>query len=412
MTDPAADQGHFEPRFRPLAETFFRRTRASEGGGALAVYQDGVKVVDVWGGKRDPSGAPWVERTPSLSFSTTKGVASVALHRCVDQGRIAYDAPVARYWPEFAQAGKDAITVRHVLCHEAGLYDVRGLLGDAHDLLDWERVTSALAAARPAHVPGRHNAYHALTYGYLVGELVRRVSGLPLRDFVRTELAEPLGLDHLHLGAPPEAIAEAARYFPLPEGERMQRGMRAGGPRATAGRKLSVPQRLQLTGMAAMRRAGVPLDPERFTSALIPRGAAEFDWSADATLAACNPSAGGLFTARALAKLYGALALGGTLDGYRVLSPETLKQATALQNRRLDGVLLLPMHWRLGFHSIASKRGFHPGAFGHYGFRGSGAFADPRRRMAVAYVTNCGGGSPIGDGRIFEFAGLAARCAG
>ena len=95
-----------------------------------------------------------------------------------------------------------------------------------------------------------------------------------------------------------------------------------------------------------------------------------------------------------------------------MLSPETLKQATALQNRRLDGVLLLPMHWRLGFHSIASKRGFHPGAFGHYGFRGSGAFADPRRRMAVAYVTNCGGGSPIGDGRIFEFAGLAARCAG
>jgi CubicO group peptidase (beta-lactamase class C family) len=410
MSDSNGDQGHFEPRFQTLAETFFRRTAASEGGGALAVYQDGVKVLDVWGGRRDPSGAPWLERTPSLSFSTTKGVASIALHRCVDQGLIAYDAPVARYWPEFAQAGKGNITVRHVLCHEAGLYDVRGLVSDAHQLLDWEHTVSALAAALPAHAPGRHNAYHALTYGYLVGELVRRVSGVHLRDYVRRELAEPLGLDHLHLGAPPEAILEAARYFPLPEGERMRRGgVRAGV--SHAGGKRSLRAGLQQAGVAALRRAGVPLDEERFARALIPRGAADFDWSADATLAACNPSAGGLFTARALAKLYGALAVGGTLDGVQVLSAETLKQATALQNRRLDGVLLLPMHWRLGFHSIASKRGFHRGAFGHYGFRGSGAFADPRRRMAVAYVTNCGGGSPIGDGRIFEFAGLAARCA-
>jgi len=406
-----SDQGHFEPRFRTLAETFYQRTAASEGGGALAVYQDGVKVVDVWAGKRDPSGAPWVERTPSLSFSTTKGVASIALHRCVDQGRIAYDAPVARYWPEFAQAGKGDITVRHVLCHEAGLYDVRGLLGDAHELLDWERVVSALAAARPAHAPGRYNAYHALTYGYLVGELVRRVSGVPLRDYVQRELAEPLSLDHLHLGAPPEAIAEAARYFPLPEGERMQQRMRGAARGGEAGKR-SLRSQLQRAGVLALRRAGVPLDQERFARALIPRGAVGFDWSADATLAACNPSAGGLFTARALARLYGALAVGGTLDGVQVLSAATLKQATALQNRRLDGVLLLPMHWRLGFHSIASKRGFHRGAFGHYGFRGSGAFADPRRRMAVAYVTNCGGGSPIGDGRIFEFAAIAARSAG
>lgn len=409
MSDTTHDQGHFEPRFRPLAETFFRRTRASEGGGALAVYQDGVKVVDIWGGKRDPSGAPWVERTPSLSFSTTKGVASIALHRCADQGLIDYDAKVARYWPEFAQAGKGDITVRHVLCHEAGLYDVRSLVSDAHELLDWELTVTALAAARPAHAPGQYNAYHALTYGYLVGELVRRVSGLHLRDFVRQELAEPLGLDHLHVGAPPEAIAEAARYFPLPEGERMRRGVRASAPSTSGKRTLRA--QLQQAGVKALRRAGVPLDQERFARALIPRGAADFDWSADATLAACNPSAGGLFTARALAKLYGALALGGTIDGVRVLSPETLKQVTTLQNRRPDGVLLLPMHWRLGFHSIASKRGFHRGAFGHYGFRGSGAFADPRRRMAAAYVTNCGGGSPVGDGRIFEFAGLAARCA-
>lgn len=405
-----SEHGHYEPAFRALAETFFRATRKAEGGGALAVYQDGHKVLDVWGGLRDPSGAPWVERTPSLSFSTTKGVASVALHMCADRGLIDYDAPVARYWPEFAQAGKSALTVRHVLCHEAGLYDVRGLLNDAHELLDWERVISALSAAPPAHAPGRFNAYHALTYGYLVGELVRRVSGVHLRDFVRTELAEPLGLDHLHIGAPPEAVAEAARYFPLPERElRRRRGPGKRPGEAPGARGLA--SRVRGAGLVALRRAGVPLDQERFVRALAPRGVAALDWSADATLAACNPSAGGLFTARALAKLYGALSIGGTLDGVRVLSEQRVRQLAELQNRRLDGVLLLPMHWRLGFHSIASKRGFHPGAFGHYGFRGSGAFADPRRRLSVAYVTNCGAGSPIGDGRIFEFAGVAARCA-
>ncbi|MEZ4327538.1 MAG: serine hydrolase domain-containing protein [Polyangiales bacterium] len=427
-----SEHGQFEPAFARVAEAFFTSTRKAEGGGALAVYQDGAKVLDLWGGRRDPSGAPWEEHTPSLSFSTTKGVASVALHMCADRALITYDAPVARYWPEFAQAGKDGITVRHVLCHEAGLYDVRGLLDDAHQLLDWEHVVGALAAATPAHAPGRFNAYHALTYGYLVGELVRRVSGVHLRDFVRTELAEPLGLDHLHIGAPPEAVAQAARYFPLPEGELRRRGGRHAGAGGSAGGSLGGPGgvnhggeraagrrrgaslrgRAQRAGVLALRRAGIPLDQERFVRALAPRGVAALDWSADATLAACNPSAGGLFTARALAKLYGALAVGGTLDGVQVLSRERIQQLATLQNRRPDGVLLLPMHWRMGFHSIASKRGFHPGAFGHYGFRGSGAFADPKRRMSVAYVTNCGVGSPIGDGRIFEFAGIAARCAG
>jgi CubicO group peptidase (beta-lactamase class C family) len=309
--------GHYEPAFATLADTFSRRTEASEGGGALAVYVDGEKVVDVWGGVRDPSGAPWEEGTPSLSFSTTKGIASLALHRCADRGLIDYDAPVARYWPEFAQAGKERTTVRHVLCHEAGLYNVRELLGDAHELLDWDTVVSKLAAARPAHAPGRFNAYHALTYGYLVGELVHRVSGAHLRDFVRTELAEPLGLDHLHIGAPAEAVAQAARYFPLPEAEAKRRAGRnaAAGvgrpPKSAPSGKKALGARLQRGSFAALQRVGIPMNPRRFASALAPRGVGKFDWSSDATLAACNPSAGGLFSARAGQGLRGARARGG-----------------------------------------------------------------------------------------------------
>jgi CubicO group peptidase (beta-lactamase class C family) len=393
-------EGEAHRDFRALRGHFERRLEASEGGGALTVYHRGAKVVDLWGGVRAPDGSPWERETPSLSFSTTKGVTSTALHLCVDRGLLRYDDPVCRHWPEFAQAGKEGVTVRHVLTHEAGLYDVRGLVEHATDLTDWDRTIQALAAARPAHAPGRFNAYHALTYGYLVGEIVRRASGAHLRDFVRTELAEPLGLDHLHIGATPDAVRAAARYFPLPGADGAPLSERRASPRARA----------MGAGMRLLRLAGVPFDPKRSLGALAPHGMRDFDWCSDASLAACNPSASGLFTARSLARMYAALAGGGAIDGMRLVSEETVRRASQVQNRRPDGVLVVPMHWRLGYHSIVSKRGFHRGAFGHYGYRGSGAFADPRRALSVAYTTNAGGGSPIGDGRIFELAGVAARC--
>jgi CubicO group peptidase (beta-lactamase class C family) len=393
--------GEAHPDFRALRDAFARRVESSEGGGAIAVYHRGAKVVDLWGGARAPDGSAWSRETPSLSFSTTKGVTSTALHLCADRGLVRYDDPVCRHWPEFAQAGKGDITVRHVLTHEAGLYDVRGAVEHVTDLTDWERTTAALAAARPAHAPGRFNAYHALTYGYLAGEIVRRVSGMHLRDFVRTELAEPLDLDHLHVGATPEGVRAAARYFPLPAGEVAPLMARRASPRARA---------IEF-GIKALRIAGVSIDPSRTLRALAPHGMKEFDWSSDASLAACNPSASGVFTARSLARLYGMLAGGGAIDGVRLMREETVRRASRVHNRRPDGVLVVPMLWRLGYHSIFSRRGFHRGAFGHYGFRGSGAFADPRRELSVAYVTNAGAGSPVGDGRIYELAGVAAACA-
>jgi len=392
--------GHADPRFTPVADAFRKHLAQSRGGGAVAVFYRGRPVVDLWGGVKDPSGAAWREHTPSLSFSTTKGVASTALHMCVDRGLLSYDDPVAWYWPEFAAEGKGRITVRHVMAHEAGLFDVRSITEGANDLLDWDTTVNALARARPSHPPGRHNAYHGLTYGYLVGELVRRVTGTHLRDFVREEMAAPLGLDHLHIGAPPEAIAAAARYFPLPERERLPR----------KGQRPTLRARAIGGGFRLLRLAGVA-DTRRTIRALVPKGITHFDWSSDEAMAACNPSASGVFTARALAKMYATLAAGGTLDGVRLLSPETVRTARRVQNRRPDGVLMFPMNWRLGYHSIVTRRGFHRGAFGHFGYRGSGAFADPRRHLAVAYITNWGGGSPVGDGRMVELSGLAAGVA-
>ena len=366
------------------------------------MFHRGVKVVDIWGGLREPGGDAWEEHTPSLSFSTTKGVASTALHMCVDRRLLDYDDPVCRHWPEFAQNGKESITVRHVMSHEAGLYDVRGVTAGARDLLDWDTTVQALARAAPAHPPGRYNAYHGMTYGYLVGELVRRTSGTHLRDFVREQIAGPLEADHLHIGAPPEAVRVAARYFPLPARERVERDPSGRG----AARQRAIGRAMKL-----LRLVGVPADPRRAIRALAPKGIAQFDWSSDESMAACNPSASGLFTARALARMYATLSAGGTLGGIRLMSEQTVRRARRVQNRRPDGVLVVPMAWRLGYHSIVTRRGLHRGAFGHFGYRGSGAFADPRREMSVAYITNCGGGSPVGDGRIFEMAGVAARCA-
>ncbi|MEZ4369732.1 MAG: serine hydrolase domain-containing protein [Polyangiaceae bacterium] len=183
---PLVVHGHAAPEFIRVRDALWRQLKRTGGGAAVSVYYQGECVVDVWGGVRDETGRPWERDTLSVSFSTTKGVASTALHLLVDRGLVDYDAPVARYWPEFAQAGKAAITVRQLMSHQAGLYGLSELAERAEDLLDWELMVARLAAAAPAHRPGSHSAYHALTYGFLVGEIVRRVSGRPLSDFIRT----------------------------------------------------------------------------------------------------------------------------------------------------------------------------------------------------------------------------------
>jgi CubicO group peptidase (beta-lactamase class C family) len=394
--------GSHEPGFAPLARAFAEvLARPPHGGGALAVYQDGRKVFDMWGGPRDDAGSPWEERTPSVSFSTTKGVASTALHILADRNLVHYDEPVAHYWPEFAHNGKGDITVRQVLNHSAGLYDVRNVVS-FEQLLDWDTTVGLLARAPALHAPGRLHAYHAITYGHLVGEIIRRVSGKSFSAFVQDEIAGPLGLADFWVGADDEGAARAARLK-----------RRAAQPRPSIGSKRPRrPARKHAMRLLerGLRFVGVPLDLKRMRDAFAPRGAELYDFSSPEVLRACIPSFNGLFTARDIARMYAAVGAGGSLDGVRLMSAETVRTATELATLRPDAVVVFPMGWRLGYHSVPTLQGFIRGAFGHYGYGGSGAWASPLDQAALGYVVNAGAGTPVGDLRLVKLSSVAISC--
>ena len=373
-------QGKADRRFRPLIHRFadiFRKP--SHGGGALAVFWRGQPVVDVWTGYADSKGkVPWERDTAAMSFSTTKGVASTVVHRLVDRGLLAYDEPLATYWPAFAEADKREITLRDLLSHQAGLHRVRGLVPDAEGLLDHLSITDLVAAQVP-HRPHRGGTgYHAFTFGWLVAGLVKQVTGMGLREAVEVELAKPLGLDGLWIGAPQDQWHRVAELFPpLPKMFAVERiASRAERNRTT--RYLA--EALLIDGWERL----VFHDPER------------------RLLGTEMPAANGVFTARALAKMYAALATDGTVDGVRVLSPETLREAGRVQNRSRDYVLGLPMRWRLGYHQAFTAGRPAWKAFGHFGYGGSGAWADPETGMSLAFVTNRLGSftTPVGDIRL------------
>lgn len=389
--------GSVHPGFEDVARVFRRQLRRTTGGAAVAVYHRGELVVDLWGGWRT-IGEPWQRDTLAMCFSTTKGVTSAALHLLADRGLIDYDAPVATYWPRFAKSGKDRVTVRHVLTHSAGLHRMRTLVDHASRMLDWEYMVAALERATPAYEPGSRHGYHALTYGWLAGELVRRVSGRPIARFVDEELAHPLGPGGLYLGCPPEQRHRIAPLAPMaaPLGRRLglQPGAVLGGP---AGR---IPALL-----------GLPVNPRRFVNALLPRGIEDVLWGPE-VMDAEIPAVNGFFTARSLAKLYAMLADGGEVGGVRLMSPQTVQQIAVAHSRGPDLVLVIPMGWRLGYHSAFTTRGTVSGAFGHFGFGGSGGWADPQRRLALAMVCNRGTGSPIGDLRLAGLGTAVVRAPG
>jgi CubicO group peptidase (beta-lactamase class C family) len=385
--------GWVQPGFEDIARVFQGQLRRTTGGAAVAVYHRGELVADLWGGSR-AEGQPWQQDTLTMCYSTTKGVISTALHLLADRGQIDYDAPVAAYWPQFARGGKERITVRHVLTHSAGLHRIRTLVDHAERMLDWEYMVAALERAEPAYEPGTRHGYHGFTYGWLAGELIRRVSGLPVARFVEDELARPLGLDGLYLGCPPEQRRRVAPLAPMCGALGRGLGEVMGGP---VGR---IPELLRL-----------PVSPRRLVNALLPRGIEDVLCGPE-VMDAEIPAANGFFTARSLAKLYALLAHGGEADGVRLLSPQTLEKIAMVHSRGPDHVLVVPMGWRLGYHSAFTTRGTLPGAFGHFGIGGSGGWADPRRDLALAMVCNSGTGTPIGDLRMAELGTAAARAPG
>ena len=384
-------QGYVQEDFRPVAELLEKQLEGSgAGGAAVCVYHRGERVVDIWAGAKSPSDE-WESDTIALSFSTTKGVMATMVHALVDRGLLDYDDPVAKYWPEFAQAGKGAITVRQILNHQAGLYPIRSLIDHADRMLDWDYMAGALAAATPACEPGSAPGYHGITFGWLVGELIRRVTKLSLKDAIRTLLVEPLELDGLFLGAPMEARPRVASLI-----------------RPTF-KAPTLWSRLRGWAVRVMCRV-FGLDPGLAKEALLPHGCRETFFS-DRMLDAEVPAMNGVFTARSLARMYAMLAGGGLLDGKRFLSEATLRRATQVQSRKLDAVVGFPMRWRLGYHLVGTSRGVLPNAFGHFGYGGSGAWADPDRNLSLAMTLNRVAGTPFGDMRMVKMGGVVSKCA-
>jgi CubicO group peptidase (beta-lactamase class C family) len=376
-------RGKVDDAFAAVADALRRQIEDGRHlGGALCVYHKGKPVVDVVFGDRDASGEPWEPETMVVAFSTTKGVASLAVHILADRGAIEYDKPVSYYWPSFARNGKERIEVRHLLSHEAGLHRIRDLVKDPDWILDWEMMVSIVEAMEPAYEPGTANGYHATSYGWLVGELVRRVSGEDISTFVRREIAEPLGLDGCHIGIDRSEASRLARLVLTEPGA---------GP-----------------GVLVENATGSAL--EEGAKAIAP-GFERILANDLEILEVPLPAGNGVFTARSLAKLYAAMSLPPEGSDTPIIGRRTLELAATLQNTRPDLVIGLPIGWRLGYHSVFSPAGMLENAIGHFGFGGSGAFLDIDRQLAIALVVNGISLSFLSNMRLVEIGAAAIQCA-
>ncbi|MGW0773422.1 serine hydrolase domain-containing protein [Streptomyces sp. NPDC002835] len=361
---PVDIEGHCDERFSAVRAAFEANFRErGELGAAVTVLAGGEKVVDLWGGWADATRTrPWQRDTTVNVWSTTKGPTALCAHVLADRGLLDLDAPVADYWPEFAAEGKKAVLVRHLLSHRAGLAGLR----EPHsldELYDWELTCARLAATEPWWEPGTRSGYHAITYGHLVGEVVRRVSGLPPGEFLRQEITGPLGIDFT---------------IGLPESE--------------AGRvaELVHPAPAQSSEQAA---AFAQLAPVALAALVNPVTGADAANSAG-WRAAEIPAANGHGTARAVASLYGVLAGRGRLDGHQVLSERAAERVREGQGACRDLILGAgfahdtEIGLGLWLSGANGSYGPNPRAVGHDGFGGSCGLADPEGAIALGYVMN------------------------
>ncbi|WP_236975671.1 MULTISPECIES: serine hydrolase domain-containing protein [Mycobacterium] len=329
------------------------------GGGALSVYLDGQPVVDVWKGWADRDGqVPWTENTAPMVFSATKGMAATVIHRLADRGLIDYDAPVAEYWHAFGANGKANMTVREVMKHTAGLSGLRG--ADQVTVLNHVAMEERLAAASPGRLLGKP-AYHALTFGWLMSGLARAVTGKDMRVLFREELAEPLNSDGFHLGRPPAESPTKVAEIIMPQDI-------AANPLFTY-----AVQKVANNFSGGYRSMYFP-------------GVIAAVQGDNAMLDAEIPAANGVVTARALARMYGAIANGGEVDGTRFLSRRLVAGLTGERVMARDHNIFMPMAFHLGYHALPFGN-VMPG-FGHVGLGGSVGWSDPETGLAIGVVHN------------------------
>lgn len=337
-------QGSYDDLFAAVPMALAGLLQEGDVGGSVAVFVDGEPVVDCWGGFADAGRTvPWQRDTIVNVWSVTKTMTALCALVLADRGELDLDAPVARYWPEFAVAGKEGVLVRHVLSHTAGLPDWDGPVAEIYD---WSAATARLAALTPQWEPGTAAGYHSLTQGFLVGEVVRRITGRTPGEFFAAEIAGPLGAD-FRMGLPAEHDHRVAAAVPPPSRDE---DCTAGAASSDATPGTGTAIRVRDGNSTAWRRAQIP-------------------------------AASGFGNARSVALVQSAPACGGTVGGVRLLSRAGCERAWEEQYSGQDRILGMPISWGLGY-------GRFGGAYGWGGWGGSTVMIDPGARMAVAYVTN------------------------
>jgi CubicO group peptidase (beta-lactamase class C family) len=357
-------QGSYEDRFEPVAEALARNLDdGADVGASVAVFLDGEPVVDIWGGYADAEGtAPWEENTIVNVFSTTKTMTFVCALMLADRGELDFDAPVAHYWPEFAEAGKRKVLVRHLLGHTAGLSGWEEPL-EPEQLADWERCTSLLAGQEPWWEPGTQPGYHAVTQGYLIGEVVRRITDQSIGRFFADEVAGPLGADFF-IGTPPEADARIGTLIPPPDASELISSLGELGIRTLSNPVISG----ELTREEWWRRCEIP-------------------------------AANGHGNARSVAAVQSVISCGGEARGTRLLSGAGVEALFREQANGRDLVLGVPLRYGLGYGLASPTMPMTPRMCAWGGYGGSLVFNDLERRSTVAYVMNRMEAGLVGDMR-------------
>ena len=382
--------GFVAPGWEPVKAAFEKNFElAEEVGASAAVYHRGSKVVDISGGSFDVTGdRPYDDSTLQLMFSTTKGIVAIAVAMCVQRGLIDYDEKVATYWPEFAAHGKGGATVAQLMSHQCGLIAPDGPVTLA-DALDWKTITTMLADTAPDWPIGSGHGYHALTFGWLAGELIRRTDGRSPGQFVADEIAGPLGVE-LWIGLPEEM---GPRVSPI-----IGRPLNEDNPDPMIKAMLEMFLGPETRGGRALFLNGAFLVDDAFNRRDV--HAAEI------------PAANGIGTAAALAKIYAATM--APIDGVRLLNDDTRARASATvtPSDEPDLCLVMPTTFGMGFMTHGMFTPYSgPGSFGHSGAGGSNAFAQPERQLAVGYVMNKMAANLAADARAQRITNAAAQVA-
>jgi CubicO group peptidase (beta-lactamase class C family) len=372
--------------FGAVADAFEQNfVERGELGAAFALYVDGSPKVDVWAGVADSTtGRPWTEDTLQLVFSTTKGAAAICVARLVEAGLLSYDEPVATYWPEFAANGKESVTVAQVMSHRAGLPFVDAPL-TFEDIMAVTPVVEALAQQAPHWEPGTTHGYHALTYGWLAGEIVRRVDGRPIGQYFAEEVAAPLGLEF---------------WIGLPESEELRVSRLEQAPPPTDPAALAMMLEIAGPGTNGFKAL--------FMNGVMMSGPAD-PFNTRAVHATEMPAANGITTARSLARMYAATV--GEVDGVRLIGDDTVATVSAEASNGPDACLVLTSRFGLGFMLDGEFAPvLSPRSFGHPGAGGSLGYADPDARVGYGYVMNQMAAGIAGDPRTVALNDAVRSC--